>query len=395
LFTNRKLISLFRYLKNPIPPPFYWRFGQKPIKRYKKFFLKNIPLEIIQQIYWWLRISIFYQIPKFHKYKLPFLFKLKANLINPFTYSECICWNQLGVKTWAELSDKCPAALNYFRHKDRHERISIPTKKDQGLLKNKVSLLKIIPKENSYPVYMSKSIIHDFSFHNCESRWIFENLNKNGLILKPNSSSNSLGVIQFKIIRDYLCYKYQNNSFENFKKLVPYNQKINIYQIFSFWRELTNINSESLAMPYLTCENDFFESHQNLNLRVITKKNFSNSQISLKNSYLPIYISNEFQTIFHYTGDFLPLFLNKLSQDNLLEIEKWRLFLKNDRPKTIDDCIDKSILFHSYIPSIDEIAWDWIPCKNNPKLLEGNYFYGKFIPDMLDHYMSKKSNLLF
>ena len=108
--------------------------------------------------------------------------------------------------------------------------------------------------------------------------------------MKPIDGFNSEGVVQFKVLKDFLYYRFLGNQLAKFKKIDFSNKNANISYVFSFWSKLTKIYSRSFVMPYLTCENTFFESHYNLDLRIITRRNFSSSQISLKNCILPIYI---------------------------------------------------------------------------------------------------------
>ncbi len=389
ILTN--FLKLYQYLKNPSPPIFLWLGEQRFLKLNIKFTKNNLFKEIIKQFYWWIKISIFYQLPKFwnyEKYNLPQMLKIKANLLNSYTYEETICWFQLGLISWEEISKKKPSSINNFRHLERHKMTSIPRKEDKNILDNKLSLLKLIPKENSYPFFLCEGNINLTKRINTPD-WVFESLNNNGLVLKPLSGSNSMGVIQFKIFKDFLYYRFIRSPFEEFKKLVLPCENLNLGVIYSFWEKIVKTKSKAIAMPYLTCENDIFNRNHNLNLRIVTKKNFLNSKVSIHNSFIQIYISKKFATYFDVEGNSLPLFLEELTEIDLLNLEKWKSFLKYKRSSEINQCIERSILFHSFVPSIDQIAWDWIPCKNNPKLLEGNCFYSLFLPDMFDYYLSK------
>ena len=386
------LLKLYQYLRNPSPPLFLWLVNHKNKRILINLNHNNLFKEIIKQFYWWVRISIFYQLPKFwkyEKYNLPLMLKIKANLVNTFTYVETICWFQLGLINWEELSKKMPSSLNNFRHMERYKITSIPKAKDKSILDNKLSLLKLIPSENSYPLIQFDKKNIDLPEKNTRSHWFYKNLNNKGLVLKPISGSNSTGVIHFKIFNDFLYYRSLKYHFEEFKKIPVSFGELDLDLIYSFWKKITKTKLDGFAMPYLTCKNEIFNSNKNYNLRIITKKNFSNSKVSIKNSFIQIYISNKFATYFDVEGNFLPLFLNEMNLIELQNLEKWKYFLKFNRSSEINQCIERSILFHSFLPSIDEIAWDWIPCKNNPKLLEGNLFYSLFLPDMFDYYLSK------
>ena len=47
-------------------------------------------------------------------------------------------------------------------------------------------------------------------------------------------------------------------------------------------------------------------------------------------------------------------------------------------------CIEASIEMHKKIPPIDKVAWDWIPKKNEPTLLEGNSNFSLLIPQAFE-----------
>ena len=55
-------------------------------------------------------------------------------------------------------------------------------------------------------------------------------------------------------------------------------------------------------------------------------------------------------------------------------------------------CHEASIKMHKKFGVLDQIAWDWIPTQNNPKLLEGNHNFGLFIPSLFKK-LSKKGKI--
>jgi len=40
------------------------------------------------------------------------------------------------------------------------------------------------------------------------------------------------------------------------------------------------------------------------------------------------------------------------------------------------------MLMHACLPSIDQVAWDWVPASPQPVLLEGNGGFGLLVPQL-------------
>lgn len=381
---------MYTNLKNLIkkPSPWIWFGKDFYFKRLGKSGNCRFFLELIQQLNWW-----------FHKtfQKQIFLSKIASKntlfmacILNSYKLSEVILWKNYGIETWLDLSEKI--SLNqsgYFLDSNRKNWPG-KCKKAIKILSDKFETYKYVLDEvkPKYTLISSKKII-------CENHsWFKKSLTTDGIVLKPRIGSSSQNIYIFKYFNNKLLIKKifnDKNKIEIFSKNIP-----SIEYLYSFWRKLTKSQEDAICIKYYKSTKEFPELCESIVLRVITEKNRFDSSITIKWVWAELPYRNEEFVFVNLKG---PAFcINKRGE---LIIKKQRYnklnhFINKIRKgdtKVVQDCLDLALKLHENFPTIDMVAWDFIPTETSIILLEGNTHFEYLLPQVINHLIFNVYNL--
>jgi hypothetical protein len=72
-----------------------------------------------------------------------------------------------------------------------------------------------------------------------------------------------------------------------------------------------------------------------------------------------------------------------LTPEQQAALEDWQQRLRAGPPPCLAACLEAATALHGLLPTIDRVAWDWIPADPQPQLLEGNGGFGLLVPQLL------------
>ena len=140
-------------------------------------------------------------------------------------------------------------------------------------------------------------------------------------------------------------------------------------------------------MPYIKNDYSLAWSSPTAVVRVITQKKFSKLEIKIKNCWIEICLDKKIYFIDYFSKKFFNINSSEIHNicheytiERWINIEKKSLYTNLN----IKNCLKASIEMHSKLPGINKVAWDWIPTRNEPILLEGNPNFNILIPQILD-----------
>ena len=356
------------------PPKIFW------IKR-NFYFIEKLNIiqkiiELVRQIIWIISGFISYYKKNKNLKKIPFKLYFKACILNCFKAEEVLFWRNYGINKWEEISKKIPNLQStYFLNKGRS---SWPNKSKKiiALLSDKSLYYESCTIDNILPKY---HVIKNNEYSYPE--WIKNYLCKEGIILKPSRGYRGKDIYHYVLENNILLCKNLN---EGSVEKIHFN--INkLYLLLRHWRKSTKSKDNILLMPYIKNSLDLPNANGSLVIRVITTKQKIHSIVNVKNIWFEIPLDKSFLFI-NLNGFVLNVF--KTSQNSVLKelINKWTNAIKKNKGliNNINLCLKNSIKMHESLSDIDQIAWDWIPTKNYPKLLEGNANFSLLLPQVID-----------
>ena len=282
-----------------------------------------------------------------------------------------------------------PSRLNKYYHEKKRYLLKNNFIKARNLLSDKYSLLKKFNKEINYPFLLST----DFREQNTE--WILYYLKNEGIVIKPNIGSSGSYFSHFKVIDDKLKHFSIKNNLISEHVL----KQNTIEQLINIWKEYWKIDKKGLIMPFFKSKNLISRNFIQLTMRIITINDFMRSSKSIivdkiwlevvcdKGFLITILINEKIDTIYSTnlinSKNFNEKFLDslKMNQDNV--------------NFSVKECCNLATNFHSSIPNINQVAWDFIPNvnQNSNIFLEGNSEFGIRTPSMLSYLNKKNINL--
>ncbi len=304
---------------------------------------------------------------------------LKACVINSFKFSELYYYNLVGINDWKTLSKFVPNSLSgqYLTYKRSFYTYSSNEAINFLGDKRKIHLITPIIWRPPFK-YLKKK----YNEKETDPDWWVESLKTKGIIIKPNESSASKGLIKLTWDGNNIFFTTSTTSDKYLKKI-----KINTIPTLKvakkIWQKIFHKDKDLLIMPFLENTKNFPESSSTVILRVITKhkKNMS----SVYSSWIELPINEKKVVIFSLDGNYLPVLFNLNYRDQKL-ISNWSNFLPNQEFQEIYQKIfNASILMHEKIPKIDKVAWDWVIGNNKYFLLEGNSLFGLLTPQLINY----------
>ncbi len=384
---NDILRKLKRYINSPSPIAisiknrFIYRYGERNIIYF--------PIEFLLLIRWIISRLIKY-IYFLFDYNIDRKFLIFSCIINSFELKELEIYSRFNIKTWEELKNFKPYKMVKYINKEERKYWSNNCKEGINLLNNKSSLYKISPnKWKPYHIVLnnSKEKQKDVFLNQFYKNKILPYLKVTGLILKPDNGSKSKDIILYRLFDNKL---FASNLFCNSAgtkyKYLNINYK-DLNALYSHWQKTTKNKTNAILMPYIKNDYSLAWSSPSAVIRVITQKKLSNIEIKVDNCWIEICLDKKIYFIDYFSKKFFNINSNKINNiSHQYIIDKWTNQEKepNCRNVNIKSCLNASIEMHSRLPEINKVAWDWIPTKNEPILLEGNPNFNILIPQILD-----------
>ena len=140
---------------------------------------------------------------------------------------------------------------------------------------------------------------------------------------------------------------------------------------------MKRIKTKLLVMPYLNNSSFLPKTYPSIIFRTITSCSLNNKQIRIKEAWMEL--SDKKNNLYFVSHEKLLYSLySPLKKLRDLEKELEFSFNKKELKNTYKRLFNKSIIMHSLLPPINEVAWDWIQTDNKLYLLEGNSGFSYF-----------------
>ncbi len=325
-------------------------------------------MELTQQIYWWLSFPL--RLKNFNLYKLTIFGFLWASFLNSYNYKEIIKWRKVNLKKNKNILLPLPQTLTWAIHNERRSKVGEIPLDTIELLKNKAKLYNFMPKKIVPSFFViNRSNKNNIKITKKNEDKFLDYLKNSGIILKPLRGFGNNNIFYFKLESNELTYK---NLFKDdlVLKILIKNEKVLNY-IVEFYFNHINYNDDILISPYIENNSILPKTFPSTVLRVLTKKNKHNEFI-IDFYYFEIPLENKRIVRVSQEGKYLPFF--EFTNTEKIFIKEY--FKKFNKLKLLKDCLYESKICHKKIPSIDQVAWDWIINNNAPILLEGNHIFG-------------------
>lgn len=365
------------------PPPWLWladghlwqRRGARPRRR--------VPLELLQQLHWWLVRPWFSPRPSRSLPPLPWALRWRACWLNSYRPAEVAWWRALGVDSWAALSRQLPDSLVAALHAERRASWPQQCQPALALLANKAALLDLTP-----PPWRPPFVLLD---HTSPMRiadpplppWWHGALRTGGVVLKPQRGHGGRAVIRFRLTAAGL---EQQALFRRLRADAPaYGPAAapDPAQLVQHWQQLCRSQEPALSAPYLEHSPALPPADPAAVLRVITARASPTAPISVQQAWLEAPLAAGRVAFLSLDGRCLPMLGDPLTPEQQAALEDWQHLLRAGIPPCLAACLEAAAALHGQLPPIDRVAWDWIPADPHPQLLEGNGGFGLLVPQLL------------
>ena len=383
--TVRLLERLIRHIQHP--PPWRWLCHRKLWQRVGPASPWDLPLELVQQLHWWLVIPLLRsRRPNPLNASLPWDMRLRACWLNSYQPRELAWWWAEGVRNWNELSRKTPDNLVKQIHRERRQKWPEQCQPALELLSNKAKLLALTPPGLRTPFLM----LEVDSSATSTPEWWNDALREDGVVLKPLRGHAGRGVVRFKLnyqtlIQEGLFCKINHISTDG-----PGTKYENPKALHKLWQQITGNRERALAAPYVHHNQNLPKTKHSIVVRVLTKQKAPGKRINVAKAWLEIPLNNGL-ILFLNTNENHTIYPKiNLNAEKSQELLQWKEYLKEGKFTDIKACLDAAKMIHGLLPPIDQVAWDWIPAKSGPVLLEGNGNFGLFLAEVFEYQERRK-----
>lgn len=178
------------------PPPWRWGCESSFCQRIGSTSLLLLPLELLQQLHWWVVVPIRRGFKKATLCEnIPWQLQWKACWLNSYRPHELLWWWATGVRSWTELSKHPSESLTFYHHKANRHLWPSRCKPAQLLLSNKAALLEQVPAQWRAPFLV---LSEDHFEAEPVSSWWKAALLGHGVVLKPLRGHAGRGVVRFR-----------------------------------------------------------------------------------------------------------------------------------------------------------------------------------------------------
>ena len=376
----RLLQRLIQHLQHP--PPWRWLCNDLFWQRVGTAPLWQLPLELLQQLHWWLIVPLRkgnHGLDLVHN--TPLSLRLLACRLNSYRPRELQWWWAAGVRNWKELSCHIPESLVNQLHRERRHDWPGQCRTALEILRNKAALLELTPQSLRPAFQVLNSHNADIS----TPCWWWDSLNQSGLILKPIRGHAGRGVVHFRLNEQSLN---QEGLFHQLPPKTPTwtaTQPANPGELHRHWQEITGNFEPALASPYLNHCPLLPDTHPSVVVRVLTKQAEPGARIKVTLAWLEVPLADSAVAFLDLNGQPLPKPGEPFTTEQHEELQNWQEQMKGQGHQAIEACLEAAVTIHGLLPPIDQVAWDWIPADPEPLLLEGNGGFGQLVPQLFEY----------
>lgn len=363
------------------PPPWRWGCEGSFFQRIGSTSPLLLPLELLQQLHWWVVVPI-RSFKKAALYEdIPWQMQWRACWLNTYRPRELAWWWAAGVRSWAELSKHPSESLTVYRHNAHRQSWPSRCKPAQLLLSNKAALLEQIPAQWRTPfLVLSK----DHSKAEPVNSWWEAGLFGHGVVIKPLCGHASRSVVRFRWFGSTL---QQEALFGRLPKDAP--AYTNSYapdpnQLLAHWHRTFSSQEPAMAAPYLCHSSELPTTEPSVVVRVVTSKTSLVGEVSVQQAWLEVPLAEGTVAFISTKGLLMPNPVLQLSVSDQISLTHWQKLLQGGPLPCVEACLRAAQTLHALLPPIDRVAWDWIPAKPEPLLLEGNGCFGLLMPQLFE-----------
>jgi hypothetical protein len=368
------------------PPPWLWCASGRIWQRFGARHLWRLPLELIQQLHWWLiRPSYIRRRPPALRRSWPWTLAFRACWLNSYRPSEVAWWWALGERSWARLSLHHPESLVSALHVERRQGWPDQCRPALRLLSDKAALLASCPSHWRAPFLVLPPQQEGASVQQQETPdWWWRALQGSGVVMKPQWGHAGRAVIRFRwadsgLQQEALFRRLPETAAVLISDAIPEPQ-----QLLEHWRRLCHTNEAALAAPYLTHSSVLPATDPSVVVRVITERATADAPVGLREAWLEVPLGEGTVAFISTTGLVLPSPGDPLSASNQASLAGWQKRLQGGPLSCVEACLEAAQALHALLPPIDQVAWDWIPAEPGPLLLEGNGGFGLLVPQLFE-----------
>jgi len=371
------------------PPPWFWLGKGWIWRRCRAAPLSLLPLELVQQLHWWLIRPL--RLPHRRSKGVPLLpwkLTLRACWLNSYRPIEVAWWWALGIRSWNQLTEQTPDSMATAVHAKRRRHWPDQCRPALQLLADKAALLACTPERWRAPFSLlhpqqSTHQPHDIvEVHPEMPNWWWEALRAEGVVLKPQRGHAGRGVIRFRWTGSAL---EQQALFRQLPADAPHAAEARPptpAQLLAHWHRLCRSDEPALAAPYLCHSTELPAADPAVVVRVITSRPSPGGPVAVQQAWLEVPLGEGAVAFIRADGVSLPNPGEPLTAAQQDALDRWTQQLQNAAPLCVRACLDAAKDMHERLPPIDQVAWDWIPASPEPLLLEGNGGFGLLVPQL-------------
>ena len=362
------------------PPPWLWLARGRIWQRLGPPAARRLPLEVLQQLHWWL-IRPLRSPPRSRSLPpLPWSLTSRACWLNSYRPMEVAWWWAVGVRTWRELSHHPSNSLAWAVHAQR--RLGWPGQCQAALelLQDKAALLASAPE-----AWRAPHVLLDSSSQKANPAppaWWRRALEGPGVVLKPLRGHGGRAVIRFRFtpagLHEQPLFGRRPDA------LVPAASTPPPLQLLAHWQRLSRTEEAALAAPYLEHSRTLPATDPSVVVRLITARASPDAPIAVRLAWLEVPLGEGAVAFLNVEGHSLPPAGLPLSAAERELLHRWQACFRAGTPLCVAACMGAAVRMHALLPPIDQVAWDWIPADPQPLLLEGNGGFGLLVPQLLE-----------
>lgn len=317
-------------------------------------------------------------------------FLIYASLLNCFTKDEISVFKTFNINKISLLRNFIAGNLSIYLHSFNRKNLFKKCKTERLILADKYKTLGLCPDKFKYN-FLNINLDDTSSLD--KNKNFFEKMKyeifKKGIIIKPRYGSNSRNIINIRILESKIITKYFNNKLE-----LETNDLSIVSSLRSLLKYLVEIGYQErnfLIMPYINSLQEISGPNVNVIFRIVTQLNFKTKDISIYAKWLEINFLKNKLFFLDFHRNVIPKM--KFTDNEEMILSRINKFISNDYGELFNETINLAIKMHQKIGNIDNVAWDFIPSEEGPKLLEGNSDFNIFLPQLFHYLSNKKINI--
>ena len=378
--------KIWRILQSP--PPWFWGARGAIWQRFGERSRTRLPLELLQQLHWWLIVPWRRARYRIHlNNSLPLGLRLRACWLNSYQPRELAWWWSVGVDDWNKLSAHPPESFTGQLHRHRRQHWPAQCQPALDLLGDKAALLELTPLS-----WRGVFLKLEHSTSVSPPSWWREVIHRDGVVLKPLRGHAGRGVVRFRWGEQGLSQEGLFHQLPQSTPTWPTALSADPAALHKHWQRMMGSQEAVLASPYINHSSRLPETHPSVVVRVLTQQSAPGQCINVALAWLEIPLSDGGILFLGLDGQNLPRLGGGFSAQQLRVRQQWQHQLMGCGRTLIQACLDAATAMHALLPPIDQVAWDWIPAEPAPLLLEGNGGFGLLVPQLFQHLQKSINN---